>query len=146
VITVFGFVVVTGATIPFALAGAHPNQWLLAVWLVVRGFGLGAVTMPVMMAAYIGLDKQQIPHSSVLTRTTQQVGGSFGTAVLAVILATAAAAHHGNLADAFAAAFWWSTGFSALAVLLALWLPGAPRAQEAGRSRAPDQHKDAVEA
>jgi EmrB/QacA subfamily drug resistance transporter len=146
VITVFGFVVVTGSTIPFALAGAHPNQWLLAIWLIVRGFGLGAVTMPVMMAAYIGLDSREIPHSSVLTRTTQQVGGSFGTAVLAVILATAAAARHGNLADAFAAAFWWSTGFSALAVLLALWLPGAPRAQEAGGSRTPDQHKDSVEA
>jgi EmrB/QacA subfamily drug resistance transporter len=146
VIAVFGFLVVTVATIPFALAGAHPNQWLLAVWLVVRGFGLGAVTMPVMMAAYIGLDSREIAHSSVLTRTTQQVGGSFGTAVLAVILATSAAAHHGNLADGFAVAFWWSAGFSALAVLLALWLPGGPRTEEAGGSRAPDQHKDAVEA
>ena len=47
--------------------------------------------MPVLMAAYIGLDKDQIPHSSVLTRTTQQVGASFGTAVLAVILGTLAA-------------------------------------------------------
>ena len=37
---------------------------------------------PVMVAGYIGLDKQQIPHSSVLTRTAQQIGGSFGTAVL----------------------------------------------------------------
>jgi hypothetical protein len=34
--------------------------------------------MPVMVAAYIGLDKQQIPHSSVLTRTARQIGGSFG--------------------------------------------------------------------
>ena len=54
--------------------------------MIIRGFGLGAVTMPVMVASYIGLDKQQIPHSSVLTRTAQQIGGSFGTAVLAVIL------------------------------------------------------------
>jgi predicted MFS family arabinose efflux permease len=145
-IVVAGFLVVTAATMPFALAGAHPSQWLLALWLAVRGFGLGAVTMPVLMAAYIGLDSSEIPHSSVLTRTTQQVGGSFGTAVLAVILTTSAAARHGDLAGAFAAAFWWSTGFSAVAVLLALWLPGAPRAQEAGRSRAPDEHKDAVEA
>ena len=97
----------------------------LALWMVIRGFGLGAVTMPVMVAGYIGLDKQQIPHSSVLTRTAQQIGGSFGTAVLAVILQGAIAAHPATLADAFDVAFWWSVGFSAVAVLLSLWLPGA---------------------
>ena len=124
IITVLGFVVVAAATVPFALAGPHTSEWPLALWLVVRGFGLGAVTMPVIMAAYIGLDKQEIPHSSVLTRTTQQIGGSFGTAVLAVILASAVAVRPGNLAGAFTVAFWWSVGFSALAVLLSLWLPG----------------------
>jgi EmrB/QacA subfamily drug resistance transporter len=130
-IAVLGFVVVAAATVPFALAGPHANEWLLALWLVVRGFGLGAVTMPVIMAGFIGLDKQEIPHSSVLTRTAQQIGGSFGTAVLAVILASAAATHRGDLAGAFDVAFWWSVGFSALAVLLSLWLPGKP-AREPG--------------
>jgi len=125
-IAVLGFVLVAAATVPFALAGAHANEWLLALWLVFRGFGLGAVTMPVIMAGYIGLDKQEIPHSSVLTRTAQQVGGSFGTAVLAVILASEVVTHRGNLAGAFTVAFWWSAGFSALAVLLSFWLPGKP--------------------
>jgi EmrB/QacA subfamily drug resistance transporter len=145
-IALAGFAIVAAATVPFALAGPHDNEWLLALWLVIRGFGLGAVTMPVMVAGYIGLDRDEIPHSSVLTRTTQQIGGSFGTAVLAVILEGAIAAHPATPADAFHLAFWWSVGFSAIAVLLALWLPGAPRAQEASHSRAPDQHKDAVEA
>jgi hypothetical protein len=95
--------------------------------MVVRGFGLGCVTMPVMVVGYIGLDKQQIPHSSVLTRTTQQIGGSFGTAILAVILADAIVSYHGALADVFDIAFWWSAGFSAVAMLLSLWLPGAQR-------------------
>jgi hypothetical protein len=83
--------------------------------------------MPLLVAGYVGLDKEQTPHSSVLTRTAQQIGGSFGTAVLAVILEGAIAAHHGSLADGFHVAFWWSAGFSAVAVLLALWLPGAQR-------------------
>jgi EmrB/QacA subfamily drug resistance transporter len=135
VIAVFGFVVVAVATIPFALAGAHTGEWPLALWLVVRGVGLGAVTMPVMMAAYIGLDKEQIAHSSVLTRTTQQIGGSFGTAVLAVILASAASARPGDLAGAFDVAFWWSAGFSAVAVLLSLWLPGKGSPVGAGNLR-----------
>jgi len=130
-ITLLGFVIVAASTVPFALAGAHTSEWLLALWMVIRGFGLGCVTMPVMVAAYIGLDKEQIPHSSVLTRTTQQVGASFGTAVLAVILEEAIASHHGALADAFDIAFWWSIGFSVAAVLLSLWLPGPQRPRPA---------------
>jgi MFS family permease len=144
VIALAGFAIVAAATVPFALAGPHTSEWLLAVWMVIRGFGLGAVTMPVMVAGYIGLDKQQIPHSSVLTRTAQQIGGSFGTAVLAVILEGAIAAHHGALAGAFHVAFWWSVGFSAVAVLLSLRLPGAQRAPEASRGSAPSQRTDPV--
>jgi MFS family permease len=127
VLAVGGFAVVAAATVPFALAGPHTSAWLLALWMVVRGFGLGAVTMPVMVAGYVGLDKRQIPHSSVLTRTAQQIGGSFGTAILAVILESAIAERPATLADAFHVAFWWSAGFSAVAVLLSLWLPGAQR-------------------
>src|ERR1700691_3231121 len=120
-----GCVIVAAATVPFAFAGPHTNSWLLALWMIIRGLCLSAVTLPLIVAAYIGLDKEQIPHSSVLTRTAQQIGGSFGTAVLAVILEGAIATHHGSLADAFHVAFWWSAGFSAIAVLLSLWLPGA---------------------
>ncbi len=126
-VAVAGFAIVAAATVPFALAGLHTNAWLLALCLVIRGFGLGAVTIPVMAVAFLGLDKEQIAHSSVITRTVQQVGGSFGTAVLAVILSGAVTAHHGNLVTGFDQAFWWATGFSAVAVLLSFWLPTAPR-------------------
>jgi EmrB/QacA subfamily drug resistance transporter len=126
-IAVAGFVIVAAATVPFAFAGPHTNSWLLALWLVIRGFGLGAVTIPVMAIAFLGLNREQIADSSVVTRMVQQVGGSFGTAVLAVILSAAVTAHRGDLATGFDIAFWWATGFSAVAVLLSCWLPGAPR-------------------
>ena len=73
----------------------------------------------------------------MLTRTTQQIGGSFGTAVLAVILEDAIVSHHGALAGAFHIAFWWSVGFSAVAVLLSLWLPGAQHPPSAEGAPAP---------
>ena len=82
----------------------------------------------------------------MLTRTAQQIGGSFGTAVLAVILAGAIAAHPATPADAFHAAFWWSAGFSAVAMLLSLWLPGARRAPQTSRGSAPAQRTDPVRA
>jgi MFS family permease len=136
-IAVIGFAIVAASTVPFALAGPQTSEWPLALWMAIRGFGLGCVTMPVMVAGYIGLDKQQIPHSSVLTRMSQQIGGSFGTAVLAVILEAAIVSHHGAPAGAFHIAFWWSVGFSAVAVLLSLWLPGAQRPQPAESAPAP---------
>jgi EmrB/QacA subfamily drug resistance transporter len=126
-VAVAGFAIITIATIPFCFADPKTNSWLLALWLLVRGIGLGAVTISVMAVAYLGLNRAEIPHASVLTRTAQQVGGSFGTAVLAVILETAVATHRGNLTAAFNIAFWWSVGFAAVALVLSCWLPGRPR-------------------
>jgi EmrB/QacA subfamily drug resistance transporter len=145
VIALAGFAVVAAATVPFALAGPHTGEWQLAAWMLIRGLGLGGVTLPVAAAGYVGLDKQQIPHSSVLTRTAQQIGGAFGAAVLAVILEGAIAAHHGALAGAFHIAFWWSAGFSAVAVLLCLWLPGAAQpAPQGGQDSAAGQPAERV--
>jgi len=41
--------------------------------------------------------EEKVAHSSVLTRTAQQLGRSFGTAVLAVILEDAVTAHPGRV-------------------------------------------------
>ncbi|GAA5188440.1 MDR family MFS transporter [Rugosimonospora acidiphila] len=118
--------VTLAGTVPFAFAGAHTNQWALGAALVVRGAGLGGVMLAVMTAAFDGLRRDQVPHASSATRIAQQVGGSFGAAVLAVILQ-----HQlGGGADAVAAyrdGFWWATGFTVIALIPALFLPGARR-------------------
>jgi EmrB/QacA subfamily drug resistance transporter len=112
-------------TVWYALAGAHTNELLLSVALVVRGAGLSAANLAVMAAAYQGLERDQVPHASSATRVLQQIGGAFGTAVLAVILARQAAGH--PLAVAFGDTFWWSLAFTALAAVPALFLVGARR-------------------
>ncbi len=122
-----GLVIVGVATLPFAVATADTPEWWLVATLVVRGVGLGAVTIPVMASAYIGLDRTEVPHASIITRTAQQIGGSFGTAVLAVVLERALTQHAvaglDGRAAAFDVAFWWSIAFTAMAVVLAFWLP-----------------------
>ena len=97
--------------------------------LVVRGFGLGAVFIPLMTGAYVGLQRDEMPHASTVTRIAQQVGGSFGVAVLAVILTNAAAGATdlGGLADAYDVAFWWATGFTVVAAGLSFLLPRGRR-------------------
>jgi EmrB/QacA subfamily drug resistance transporter len=116
-----GFVVVGLATVPFAVASADTSKWLLMGALVVRGAGLGAVMIPMMTVSLIGLDRDELPHASVITRIAQQVGGSFGTATLAVILERSISST--SLVDAFHHAFWWTVGFTGVAVLLCLVLP-----------------------
>jgi EmrB/QacA subfamily drug resistance transporter len=115
---------VTVATIPFVFVTAQTNAWLLALWLVLRGLGLGAVGVPAMAGAYQGLTRSDIGHATVVTRTLVQVGGALGTAVLAVILVRTTASHGGDVVSAVNAAFAWSVGFGAAAVALAFWLPG----------------------
>jgi len=145
-VAIVGFVIVTASTVPFCFADPQTSSWLLALWLLLRGIGLGTVTIPVMAVAYLGLDKAEIPHASVVTRTAQQLGGSFGTAVLAVILESAVASHHGDLTTAFNIAFWWSVGFAALAAVLSIWLPGRARSPQADPPPVPGSAQDAVAA
>jgi EmrB/QacA subfamily drug resistance transporter len=116
-------------TIPFALAGLHTNYWLLGAALVVRGAGLGLATIAVMAGAFQGLSREEVPHASSATRILQFVGGSFGSAVLVALIldrqVTAhAAAGAAGLATAFGNTFWWCTGFTALALVPALFLSG----------------------
>jgi EmrB/QacA subfamily drug resistance transporter len=124
-----GIALAAVGTIPFAFAGLHTNYWLLGAALVVRGAGLGLATIAVMAGAFQGLSREQVPHASSATRILQFVGGSFGAAVLvAVILDRQAAAHAAagaaGLATAYAHTFWWCVGFTALAMVPALFLSG----------------------
>lgn len=125
-VAIAGFVLTGLATIPFAVSGVATDQWWLLAVLFVRGIGTGAVMIPVMSVAYVGLDKPQVPHASIITRLFQQLGGAFGTAVLAVILEGAAtgATTVSDYAAAFDVAFWWSVAFTLVAVVACAWLPG----------------------
>ncbi|MCU1680576.1 MAG: transporter [Amycolatopsis sp.] len=125
-----GFVIVGLATVPFALVSATTDEWFLMAVLVVRGFGLSVVSIPLQAASFVGLRRDEIAHAGIINRVAQQVGGSFGVAVLAVILDVALGNHSGSAAlaaNAFDQAFWWAAGFTGVALVLSLMLPGAPQ-------------------
>ena len=127
-IIVVGFVLTAIGTIPFTGADQHTSTLVLGCALVVRGAGLGAVFMAVMLGAYADLSKAQIPDASSATRIMQQIGGSFGTAVLAVILQRQLATHPGAAghATAFDNTFGWALAFTILGIGVALLLPRRP--------------------
>src|SRR5690606_22719128 len=121
-VVLVGFVVVAVGTLPFLTATEHTSLVLISAFLLMRGLGLGAVTVLLMALAFEGLAHDEVPHASVISRIGQQLGGSFGTAVLAVVLQSAVAAADAP-ADGFQVAFWWATGFTVAAVALSLLLP-----------------------
>jgi EmrB/QacA subfamily drug resistance transporter len=121
------FLLVAVTTIPFALADAHTGLWYLGAVLFVRGIGLGAVFIPVMAVAFVDLPRSDMPHASAITRIVQQVGGAFGTALVAVVLAEAISS--GDPVHGFDVAFWWTIGMTVVAAAVAMLLP--PRAKAA---------------
>ncbi|WP_433064147.1 DHA2 family efflux MFS transporter permease subunit [Dactylosporangium sp. CS-033363] len=137
-VSIVGFIMVGVATVPFALADAHTATWPLLAALFVRGLGLGMVLIPLMSVAFQGLAHAKIPHASTVTRIAQQVGGSAGVALLAVILASTS----GTPAHAFDVAFWWTVGFTGVAIALSFALPG--RATEPAPEATPEVAKAAA--
>lgn len=88
-VVVPGLLLMLAGTLPYALtAGAHTSYAVLIGALVVRGFGMGLVMTPVTAAALVRLPPKAMARASATTVITRQVGGSVGTALLAMILAS----------------------------------------------------------
>lgn len=121
-IILIGLVITVLGTLPFAFATASTSGWILVVALFVRGIGLTPVNIAVMVGAFQGVPKEELPDGSSTIRIIQQVGGAFGAAVLILILSRAALTVS-IPSQAFNAAFWWSIGFVALAFIPAIFLP-----------------------
>jgi EmrB/QacA subfamily drug resistance transporter len=144
-----GTIIVTLGTLPFVFVTAGTSHWLLAGALVVRGVGMGASMMPALAAAYSRLESVQVPRATSALNALQRVGGSIGTALLAVVLQQevhAAAGAGANvfgasapqgrgaaepLAGAFGGTFGWAVAISALAIVPAALLALSERAGRA---------------
>ena len=107
--------------------------------LILIGVGMGSVFAPSIGTATLGVETHEAGVASALVNTSQQVGGSVGTALLSTIFASAAASFassHAHLTAASSAAaihgevtaFSWSAGIFALGLLVATFiLPTPPR-------------------
>lgn len=119
-----GVLVTLIGTIPFAMLDDGSSQALLAAGMVARGIGVGVVTLPSLAAAYRSLAPAALPRASSAMNIFQRLGGSVGTAVVAVVLQRSFTDNaDAPLADAFNTSFWWVLGFTAITLLPVLLLP-----------------------
>jgi len=125
-----GLAVTSLATIPFGLLDTNTSTAWLAASLAVRGVGLGLVLTSVFTAAYASLDRAAIPRAATLFNILNRVGGSLGTAVLAVVLQRSLARSGGadpigaHVAHSYATAFDWAGVMTLVGLPIALLLPG----------------------
>jgi EmrB/QacA subfamily drug resistance transporter len=102
--------------------------------LMIMGAGMGTIMPASMQTATLGVDRQFAGVASAMVNTSQQVGGSIGTALLNTLAATAATAYVAShlppspsvVADAavqsYAVAYWWGAAFFAFGAVLAALL------------------------
>jgi EmrB/QacA subfamily drug resistance transporter len=104
---------------------------------IVMSLGMGLAFVALSSTALVGVDDHDAGVASALVNTTQQVGGSLGTALLNTLAATATAtyvsAHAGQTAEGlvhgYTVAFTWGLGALILASVLSLVLVTKQRPQ-----------------
>ena len=122
-----GAVVFVVATVPFLFVGATTSYTLIGVAMFVRGAGVGIAMMPAMTAAFAVLSHDQINEASPQLNVIQRVGGTLGTAIVAVILQDKLArlgahAAPAAIASAFGHTYAWVIGLSLVALVPAAFL------------------------
>ncbi|HEY4279811.1 MAG TPA: DHA2 family efflux MFS transporter permease subunit [Conexibacter sp.] len=174
-VVLFGLPLTAIGFLAYTQLGPDTSYLWLSIALFVSGLGTGATMMPAMSAAYQTLNHAQVPRATTTLNILMRVGGSIGTALLAVVLqhqirgALPAAATRGGesglgalssipaalqdsvapaIADAFSHTFWWSVALLVIGIVPALLLPRRRPAKAAGTSGpgAPEREEAAAEA
>ncbi|MDR2860452.1 MAG: multidrug efflux MFS transporter [Elusimicrobiota bacterium] len=123
-VVIVSLILVLLGTFPFMFDNAQTKTIWLILSLLIRGAGLGGVVIPIMASIYSDLTKEQISNGTVITRILQQIGGAFGTAVLAMVLQHYfLIGNSGNIAKAYNMVFFWSACWTVISIIPAFFLP-----------------------
>lgn len=125
-VVVIGMVVTLLGTYTFTQLTSSSSYSWLTVSLFVRGVGIGASMMPVMVAGYRNLPPESIGRATTTLIILQRLGGSVGTAFVAVVLSQHLSFHGTANATAFGAAFWVVMALTAIGLVSSLFLPAYP--------------------
>jgi len=83
----FGWTAMLVGTLPFCGEQLIRCPVVLPAALLVRGMGLGALSITTLGRAFVGLEPAQVKHASSVVRLMLIFGGSLGVAVLSQVLA-----------------------------------------------------------
>ncbi|WP_086870585.1 MFS transporter [Streptomyces viridochromogenes] len=146
-----GYAVSGIGVLMLALLDVDASFGYIAVAEIVVGAGIGTAFMPAFSLGTHGVELRDVGVASAMTNTSQQIGGSIGTALLNTIAASATAgyvaSHQGavsltglSLVHGYSVAYWWATGFLAAAALVAFLAvdAGKPKGEPAMAAKGAD--------
>ncbi|QAY60142.1 DHA2 family efflux MFS transporter permease subunit [Microbacterium protaetiae] len=136
--------------LPFALAGVSGGDVILLGGQFLQGFGMAAVSLPLMTLAFASLSHEETPRGSAAFSIVKQVGAPFGVTVIAVILQhfLTGAATTPQALSAFNATFWWVLALSVVPLLFTFLMRGRKKADASSMTtpRAGDLEEEAMTA
>lgn len=116
--SLIGGLILAAATVPFVLVTQSTPLTVIGAAMLVRGIGVGLAIMPAMTAAFSVLTREQVNDASPQLTVLQRVGGSLGTAIIAVVLQGHIQDAHSQavVASGFAHTYWWVMGVTVVAL------------------------------
>lgn len=120
-IVLISTMVVLITSVSFMFISGHTQSVWIGLILFIRGCAVGGVMLPLTSSAYYGLEREQLSEAGVGINIIENIGSSFGSALIATVVATVIHSMSVNIPNELTA---YHAGFSvAVIALVVLLLP-----------------------
>lgn len=120
-VVILSLIITLLGTFPFMYFDKASSLFIIIVTFLIRGIGIGGITIPLMSDAYTGMERSAIAQASIATRIIQNIGGAFGSAILATILSSSINSTNPTIAHYTTA--YHNGFFASLIVSLIIFIP-----------------------
>jgi len=83
---IFGSLIVAFALWLFSHVQVHTNQWMISLWMLIMGVGLGSFMQVMTLAVQNSVDRKELGTATSVATFFRSMGSSFGTAIFGAIL------------------------------------------------------------
>ncbi|MDO7905671.1 MDR family MFS transporter [Paenibacillus sp. JX-17] len=104
-------------SIPLIFITDQTSMIWISIVLFIRGASVGGISIPLTSDAYTGIDSKQLPEAGVGINIIENLGSSFGSALIATIVASFVQGLHPTIANGLEG---YHAGFLVSAIVLAV--------------------------
>lgn len=76
------------ASIPLVFVTSQTTILTMSIILFMRGVSVGGILLPLTTNTYVGLKDSQLPQAGITINIVENIGASFGSAIIATVVAT----------------------------------------------------------
>lgn len=87
-VVILSLIISLVGTIPLVFITNYTSMVWIALILFIRGTSFGGINLPLTSDAYTGLSDEELPDAGVGINIIENLGSSFGSAIIATVVAT----------------------------------------------------------